>query len=94
MDPDIIIPLAGMMTGIVLGLPIIRLVVRTVERKVLGGASSEGVESLREEVRSLQETVQEMSDAHERLLDLEERLDFAERLLTREREQRDLPRSD
>lgn len=94
MDPDIIIPLAGMTTAIILGLPVIRVFVRAIERKAQGGGSGEGLESLREEISSLRETVQGMSDQHERLIDLEERLDFTERLLTQEREQREPPKSD
>lgn len=78
---QLIIPIAGMLTGIVLGLPVIRAVVRYVERKGAGGDAV-----LREELDELRHRVEVMEEVRHRMLELEERVDFAERLLTEARE--------
>lgn len=84
MDPDIFVPIAGMVTGLILGFPIIRTVTRLVERKALGQSSRE-LDALRAEVRELRDAVDAAGDLHERLVDLEERADFTDRLLTQGR---------
>ena len=83
---DILIPLAGMATGIILGLPLIRAFVRLLERKTQGG----DVTKLEREVEELRSRVETAEDIRDRLLDLEERVDFAERVLTQAKEQQQL----
>ena len=81
MDPNLVIPLAGMITGIILGLPVVRTITRLIERKTSGAGSAE-LASLRAEVRDLREAVDATTELHDRVMDLEERADFTERLLT------------
>jgi hypothetical protein len=87
MNIDLIIPLAGMATGLIVVLPIVRAVVRLIERR--GHGSRSELDALSQEVRALSERVaslQEQSDA--RLIDVEERVDFAERMLAQREEVR------
>jgi predicted secreted Zn-dependent protease len=90
MDPDILVPLAGMLTGVILVYPVVRTVVKIVERKVLGTRSAGDVDALHGEVAELRASVEEMRDAQDRLLDLEERVDFTERLLAQSRDKREI----
>ncbi len=83
---DILIPIAGMATGIILGLPLIRAFVQLLERKTQGG----DVTKLEREVEELRARVETAEDIRERLLDLEERVDFTERVLTQAKEQQHL----
>lgn len=85
MNFDLIVPLAGMLTGIILGLPFVRTLTRVIEQKALGQAGSAEIDALRAEVQELREAVDATGDLHERLVDLEERADFTERLLTQGR---------
>ena len=90
MDPDVLVPLAGMLTGIVLGFPIIRAVVGAIERKTRSRSNPE-FEFLQDEIKELRARVEETSETRDRVLDLEERLDFAERLLAQRRKDPELP---
>ncbi len=90
MDPEILVPLAGMATGVILVLPVVRTIVKIVERKVLGTGSAGEAQALRGEVEELRASVEEMRDAQDRLLDLEERVDFTERLLAQSRGKREI----
>lgn len=83
---DILIPIAGMATGIILGLPLIRAFVQLLERKTQGG----DVTKLEREIEELRARVETAEEFRERLLELEERLDFAERVLTQAKEQQQL----
>ena len=83
---DILIPLAGMATGVILAYPIIRVAVRFVERKILGGAPSGEIAALREDVRVVQDRMESLESGDHRLTELEERVDFAERMLTQGRD--------
>ncbi|MBI2074120.1 MAG: hypothetical protein HYT81_13985 [Gemmatimonadetes bacterium] len=71
----------GMVTGLLAS--VVRTVGRSLERK--HGAATGELPQLRAEVDALRIEVAEQQDLRQRLLDLEERLDFAERLLARER---------
>lgn len=82
MDPDILIPLAGMVTAIILGLPIIRTVTRLMERKAMGQTGNAELEALRAEVQELRDATDSAHELHDRVLELEERADFTDRLLT------------
>lgn len=81
---SVVIPLAGMATGLFITLAIIRVVSRQLDRRhearMAGGGSTQDTEALRAELQQLRTNVEA----------LEERVDFAERLLTKERAQRPL----
>ena len=83
MHLDILVPIAGMATGLILLLPVVKAVVRVTEKKLAGGADSEELAALRDEVHFLRERVEGVEYAAERLAELEERVDFAERVLAR-----------
>jgi len=89
MNPDFLVPIAGMATGLILLLPVVRAVVRVAERKIAGKTDSEELMMLRDEIRTVQERLDRVEYGDDRIAELEERLDFAERLLA---QQRDLPR--
>jgi hypothetical protein len=78
---QVVIPIAGMVTGLLITLAIIRAVTRQLDRRHeaklhAGGAGD--AEGLRTELGQLRSQVES----------LEERVDFAERLLTQERNRR------
>jgi len=79
---QLIIPLAGMATAVILGLPVVKAIVRFVERK--GGGTPDT--RLREELEELRSRLEAVEEVRTRILELEERLDFAERMLARSRE--------
>ena len=83
---DILIPLAGMATAIILSYPIIRVGVRYVERKIQPGASPDELVELREDLRVMHDRLDAIDSGDHRLSELEERVDFAERMLTQSRE--------
>ena len=82
MDPDIIIPLAGMVTGVVivgtLGMTVRHWITRHYGRMALDDPA-------RERIGQLEDRVLQLEDAAARMQDLEERLDFTERVLAQER---------
>ena len=89
MNPDFLVPIAGMATGLILLFPVVRAVVRVAEKKIAGKTDSEELMILRDEIRTVQERLDRVEYGDDRIAELEERLDFAERLLA---QQRDLPR--
>ena len=94
MDPGVVvflIPLAGIGALVALGLPLVRAIVRYIERKSAGGLGAGDAEALRGEVDELRARLDQVEDTTARLTELEERLDFAERLLTQQRAQAGLP---
>lgn len=94
MDPRFIvllIPLAGIAALVVVALPLVRGVVRYLERKGAGTVGGREAEALRSEVDELRARLEQVEDTTLRLTELEERLDFAERLLTRQRAGGELP---
>ncbi len=78
----------GGLTGMVA--IIARAVVRYQDRR-LRGREEAGDPALRAELEELRAQLVEQQDTRQRLLELEERVDFAERLLVRQREQAKLP---
>ena len=82
MDPDLIIPLAGMVTGVIivgtLGMTVRHWIGRHYGRAALDDPARERVGRLEDRVLQLEEAVARMQD-------LEERLDFTERVLAQER---------
>jgi hypothetical protein len=83
---EVVIPLAGMATVLLISLSVVKAVARHLERRhesgVTAGAAAGGPEldRLRSEVGLLRTQVES----------LEERVDFAERLLTQERNRKQL----
>jgi hypothetical protein len=85
-DLDILVPIAGMATGLLLLLPIVRSVVRITEKKLTSGGESEQLAELRDELRIVQDRLERIEFGDDRIAELEERVDFAERLLAQHRE--------
>ena len=89
MHLDFLIPIAGMATGLLLLLPVVRATVRIVEKKISGSAESQELLTLRDEMRVMHERLERVEYVDDRTSELEERLDFTERMLA---QQRDAPR--
>lgn len=83
---DMLIPLAGMVTTVVLLFPIVKAGVRYLERRSGSHPMSDEIAGLREAVRSLQERLDSADMTDARVAELEERVDFAERMLAMHRE--------
>lgn len=83
---NIIVPIAGMATGLLLFLPIIRAAVRVTEKKLAGKVEGDEVIAIRDEIGSIQDRLERLEYRDDRIAELEERLDFAERLLAQKRE--------
>jgi hypothetical protein len=83
---DMLIPLAGMVTTVVILFPIVKAGVRYLERRSASHPSSDEVVSLREAVRLLQVRLDSADITDDRVAELEERVDFAERLLAMRRD--------
>jgi hypothetical protein len=80
---NLVIPLAGMATGIILGYPVVKAVVRAFENRA--GRRGLAMTEIGERLDALEDRVDH------RLAELEERVDFAERLLTKHRDESALP---
>lgn len=85
MTPETIIPIAGMITGIVIVAAVARALVAVFHGPVgqalarrLSGRAGTADPDLLAEVEDLR---QQLEQVHQRLIDAEERLDFSERLL-------------
>ena len=88
---NLVIPLAGMVTGIILGYPVVKAVVRVFENKV--GRRGSGQDNPAPAMTEIRDRLDALEDRVEhRLDDVEERVEFAERLLTKHRDQSALPR--
>lgn len=85
----LLIPIAGMGVGALFLVGVYRLVVRWMDRSRSGDASG-----LAEEVARLREEVEALREVNRSVLELEERMDFAERLLVRERDRAQLPKAE
>ncbi len=83
---DMLIPLAGMVTTVVLLFPIVKAGVRYLERRSSSHPSSDEVVALRQEVRLLRDRLDSAGMTDARVAELEERVDFAERMLAMHRE--------
>ena len=84
---DLLVPLAGMATGLILLLPVVRAVVRIAEKKISGSTESRELLALRDEVRVCQDRLDGVQYVDDRISELEERLDFTERMLTQQQRQ-------
>ncbi len=80
----------GLFSGLVFS--VIRTIGRFLERRQPGGARE--LAELRAAVDALRTEMAEQQDQSQRLLELEERVDFAERLLAKERDRAQLPRAE
>lgn len=87
MDPELVfmvnnflIPIAGMVTGIILGSKLLGTVRHYIDRK-----SPRVDGDLSREIAELRSRLDEIERSTDRVEELEDRLDFAERLLTRAR---------
>jgi hypothetical protein len=86
MHPDVLVPIAGMLTGVItlvtLGWTVRHWVDRHYEnrRGVVGGAGADDVARLAERLKTVED------EFAGRMLDLEERVDFTERVLAQARE--------
>ena len=88
---QLIIPIAGMLTGIVLGLPVIKAVVRLIDKRHGGQIDV----ATRDMLSHVSERIEQLEDRLEvRVGELEERLDFTERLLAQAKDREGLPRGD
>ena len=83
---QVVIPLAGMAVGVILGLPLIKALVRRIEHKTNASSTASELTALRAEVTELRGRFGASDDLAARVMELEERADFAERLLTQHRE--------
>ncbi len=88
-----LVPLAGMATGLILFLPIVRAGVRYFEHRGQGGGTGD-LMGLREELCSVNDRLDAIEMDGHRLAELEERVDFAERLLARQKEVPRIDRAD
>ncbi len=83
MDPwvvnQLIIPLAGMATGIIIGAGFFKTVRHFIDRRGSSAADSE----LRGEIADLHARIDALEHGRDRFDELEDRLDFAERLLAK-----------
>jgi hypothetical protein len=82
---EIVIPLLGMAMGGFVLWGLYRIATRILERRRLGAGQAE-LEGWRSDLEQLKAQSGLVEDLTLRLNEVEERLDFAERLLTRERE--------
>lgn len=83
-----ILAFTGILAGTVVLTQIIRTIGRLVERKGAGTAQAEEVAAVRSELEALRSSVDAM---RHQVGEVEERIDFAERLLARERQPDRLP---
>ena len=90
MDPflvnNLVIPIAGMITGVVISIGFFKTVRHGIDRKASGSVDAR----LTTEVAELHARVEALEHGSDRVDELEDRLDFAERLLARVEGPRDL----
>ncbi len=83
MDPflinDLIIPIAGMITGVVISIGFFKTVRHLIDRKAAGSVDA----GLKTEVTELHARIDALEHRSDRVDELEDRIDFAERLLAR-----------
>lgn len=85
---DLLVPLAGMVTGLILLLPVVRGGVRYLERRGSESRRDAQLEVVREQLKLLHERLDSLERDGRRMMELEERVDFAERLLAQQRDAR------
>lgn len=92
MDPlgplSLLIPLAGMGTGVIFMAMLYRLINRWIERRQVTGQDEVVADLAR-----LRAEIEMLGDVPDRLQELEERVDFAERVIAQKRQER-LPAGD
>jgi hypothetical protein len=86
---DFLVPIAGIAAGLVVVLPIVRVIVRAIDRRTGGIPSGSGVAP--EDLADMRGQLEQLREVTARVDELGERLDFAERLLAQQRERGRLP---
>jgi len=84
----VMLSFTGILAGTIIVMQLVRTLGRYWERKAAGGARPEELTALQSELETLRSSVDGM---RQRLGEVEERVDFAERLLARERPAERLP---
>ena len=86
MDPflvsELIIPIAGMITGVVISIGFFKTVRHAIDRKTARSVDA----GLTTEIAELHARIDALEHRSDRVDELEDRIDFAERLLARARE--------
>lgn len=90
MDPEIIIPLSGMLTGVIvvsgISWAIVRVSQGPVGQALARKLSGRGAEPDHDLVHEVLELRHQLEQLHQRVSETEERVDFSERLLARRSE--------
>lgn len=86
---DFLVPIAGIAAGLVVVLPIVRVIVRAIDRRTGGVSSGQAVAAA--DLADVRGQLEQLHEVTARVDELEERLDFAERLLAQQREHGRLP---
>ena len=76
MHLDFLVPIAGMLTGVILLFPVVRAAVRVAEKKISGRTESQELLTLRDELQLVQERLDGVQYVDDRIAELEERLDL------------------
>ncbi len=79
-----LIPIAGMVMIVTLGLPFVVTFVRHLDRHSKKKLDASEVDQLRDELRDIHERLDAMVQGDARLTELEERVDFTERMLAQQ----------
>jgi hypothetical protein len=89
MDWDLLVPIAGIVASVIVVLPIVRVIVRAIDRRTSGIPSGQAVAAA--DLADIRGQLERLHEVTARVDELEERLDFAERLLAQQREHGRLP---
>lgn len=76
----------GAVMAMVLGVPALAVFLIQSVRRMLGSTDRAGTAHRDDDVRTLRAEIEELRDLVPRMAELEERVDFAERMLARQRE--------
>jgi hypothetical protein len=85
-DWDLLVPIAGIAAGLVVVLPIVRVIVRAIDRRTAGVSPGPAVAS--EDLAEVRGQLEELREVAARVDELEERMDFAERMLASAKRER------
>jgi hypothetical protein len=83
------VPIAGIVAAVILGLPIVRVIVRAIDRRTGGSPSGQALPAA--DLADVRGQLEQLHEVTARVDELEERLDFAERLLAQQRVHGRLP---
>lgn len=88
---NVVFPLVGMGMGVLFMLGVYRIAMRWIDRRHERLMVERGSAAGASEVQQLRARVEALEDSVGRVQELEERLDFAERILSQQRERGQLP---